>query len=148
MSQHPVRHFKKLAPRDIPQALEWFQRQQLVTQWHLSPAEQLALLGNIESTTYESWLTDIARGKIPALPNDVITRLEILLGAQKSLDILAPENRSDLAISWFNTPNKNPLFQEKSIKHYLLDNNNLDAFRSLEAYLVDAVVGLMSGVYT
>lgn len=143
-----VRHFKKIAPEEIPKALEWFERQQLNTQWHLNRDEQLALLGNVELHTYQCWLADIERGQIPALPNDVITRLEILLGTQKSLDILAPENRPDLAINWFNTPNTNPLFQGKSIKHYLLDNNNSDAFRSLEAYLVDAVVGLMSGVYT
>jgi len=143
----PVRHFKKISSEEIPDALKWFERQQLDTQWHLSRNEQLALLGNIEPHLYQSWLADIERGEIPALPNEVITRLEILLGAKKSLDIIAPDNRPDLAVSWFNTPNNNPIFQGKSIKHYLLDNNNLDAFRSLEAYLVDAVVGLMSGVY-
>lgn len=146
MSQ--VRHFKKIAHEEIPTALEWFERQKLKTQWHLSYIEQLALLGNIELQSYQSWLADIERGQIPALPNDVIARLEILLGTKKSLNILAPDNRPDLAISWFNTPNNNPLFRGKTIKHYLLDNNNLDAFRSLEAYLVDAVVSLMSGVYT
>ena len=143
----PIRHFKKIAPEEISEALKWFERQQLSTQWYLSRDEQLALLGNIEPHLYQCWLAEIARGQIPALPNEVITRLEILLGAKKSLDIVAPDNRPDLAISWFNTPNNNPIFQGKSIKHYLLDNNNLDAFRSLEAYLVDAVVGLMSGVY-
>jgi hypothetical protein len=148
MSQHPVRHFKQIVPEDIPKTLEWFQRQQLSTHWHLSPEEQLALLGNIESNTYESWLADIARGQVPVLPDEVATRLEILLGVEKSLEILVPENRPDLVISWFNTPNKNPLFQDKSIKQYLLDNNHLDAFHALEAYLVDAVIGFLSGSYT
>jgi hypothetical protein len=148
MSQHPVKHFKKIAREDVPQTLHWFEQQQLGTQWHLSSDEQLALLGSVDASTYQRWLADITRGQIPSLPENVITRLEILLGVEKSLEILVPENRPDLVISWFNTPNKNPLFQGKSIKQYLLDNNNLDAFHALEAYLVDAVIGFLSGSYT
>ncbi len=148
MSQNPVRHFKKIVREDIPQTLQWFEQQQLVSQWHLSRDEQLALLGSVDASTYQSWLADVMRDQIPVLPENVITRLEILLGVEKSLEILVPDNRPDLVISWFNTPNKNPLFQGKSIKQYLLDNNNLDAFHALEAYLVDAVIGFLSGSYT
>lgn len=148
MSQHPIRHFKKIAPRDIPQVLQWFEQQKMNTQWNLSHDEQLVLLGCVEASTYQSWLADVTRGQIPVFPDNVITRLEILLGVEKSLEILVPDNRPDLVISWFNTPNKSPLFQEKSIKQYLLDNNNLDAFHALEAYLVDAVIGFLSGSYS
>lgn len=148
MTDYPIRHFKKILPADIPKALEWFEQQQLSTQWNLSHDEQLVLLGGIKASTYQSWLADVMRGQIPALPDNVITRLEILLGIEKSLAILVPNNRPDLVVSWFNTPNKNPLFQGKSIKQYLLDNNNLDAFHALEAYLVDAVIGFLSGSYT
>lgn len=105
-------------------------------------------MGDVEPLLYQCWLADSAHGQIPALPKDAITRLEILLGVEKSLEILVLENRPDLVISWFNTLNKNPLFQGKSIKRYLLDNNNLDAFRALEAYLVDAVIGFLAGSYT
>ncbi len=148
MADYQVRHFKKIGSEDVPEVLDWFERQQLSTQWNLSHAEQLALLGNVEPHMYQCWLADVMRGQIPVLPDNVITRLEILLGVEKSLEILVPNNRPDLVFSWFNTPNNNPLFQGKSIKQYLLDNNNLDSFRALEAYLVDAVIGFLSGSYT
>ena len=83
----------------------------------------------------------------PDLPVCVVSRLEILIGVAKSLDILEPANRLDLATIWFSSPNDNPLFQGKSIKQYLLDNNDTEAFQRVEEYLVEAVIGGLSGSY-
>ena len=93
------------------------------------------------------WLADISQNLNPHLPNDVVTRLETLWSIAKSFEILVPENRSDLATAWFSSPNDAPLFSGQSIKQYLLDNNDIEAFQRVEDYTVAAVIGFMGGSY-
>ena len=139
------RRFKRLTKEEYAGAIEWYQQQSAL--WHLGYGEQLALLNSVSPQLYEGWLADMSLNLKPDLPAHVVSRLEILRGVAKSLDILAPENRSDLATKWFSSPNDNPLFQGKSIKQYLLDNNDAEAFKSVEDYMVDSVIGVLSGSY-
>jgi hypothetical protein len=139
------RRFKRLTKEEYAEAIEWYQQQSAL--WHLGYGEQLALLNSVSPHLYEGWLADVSQNLKPDLPVCVVSRLEILIGVAKSLDILAPTNRPDLATIWFSSPNDNPLFQGKSIKQYLLDNNDTDAFQRVEEYLVEAVIGGLSGSY-
>lgn len=139
------RRFKRLTKEEYPEAIEWYQQQCAL--WNLGYDEQLALLNSVNPHLYEGWLADMSQNLKPDLPAYVVSRLEILRGVAKSLEILAPENRSDLATIWFSAPNDNPLFQGKSIKQYLLDNNDTEAFQRVEDYMVDAVIGGLSGSY-
>lgn len=75
-------------------------------------------------------------------------RLSILVGIHKALEILAPDNRPDYAVRWFLTPNHSATCAGQSIKAYLLANNTLEGFLTLEAYLVDAVNSFLGVSYS
>lgn len=141
-------HFKTIARDDVPRILRWFDDQRFENNWCLTQDEQLALLGNISPLFYQAWLTRIESGEVPTLSEDVVRRLSILVGIHKALEILAPDNRPDYAVRWFSTPNDSATCAGKSIKAYLLANNTLEGFCTLEAYLVDAVNSFLGGAYS
>ena len=72
--------------------------------WRLSVAEQRALLGWPAASTYHKYK---ARDH-GALAFDTLTRLSLVLGIYKSLQVLYPEQ--PLADGWMRMPNTNPLF--------------------------------------
>ncbi len=75
----------------------------LFDHWHLSAAEQAALLGL--STENRSTLARYRRGEPLAESRDLLERVGHLLGIHKSLRILFPHDR-DLAYRWMSTPNR------------------------------------------
>lgn len=141
-------HFKTVTREDVPKKFRWFDDQRFENQWHLTMEEQLALLGNVSPSLYEAWVIQIESGEIPALSDDIVRRLSILVGIHKSLEVLAPDNRPDYAAKWFLTPNHGATCAGQSIKAFLLTNNTLDGFRTVEAYLVDAVNSFLGGSYS
>ena len=72
--------------------------------WQLSVAEQRALLGWPAASTYHKYKA----GDHGALAYDTLTRLSLILGIYKSLQVLYPEPA--LADSWMRMPNTNPMF--------------------------------------
>lgn len=72
--------------------------------WHLSVAEQRALLGWPAASTYHKYK---ARDH-GALAFDTLTRLSLVLGIYKSLQVLYPE--PPLADGWMRMPNTNAMF--------------------------------------
>lgn len=72
--------------------------------WGLSVAEQRALLGWPAASTYHKYK---AR-EHGALSFDTLTRLSLVLGIYKSLQVLYPEQ--GFADAWIKLPNSNPLF--------------------------------------
>jgi hypothetical protein len=72
--------------------------------WRLSVKEQLALLGFPAPSTYHKYKS----GQIGALSFDALTRISLVLGIYKGLNILYPER--SLADGWVRLPNSNPLF--------------------------------------
>src|SRR3984957_8821539 len=60
---------------------------QIAELWHLSIAEQLALLGITSRSTYFKWRNDAQ----PKLPRDTLERLSYLLGIYKALQLLLPD---------------------------------------------------------
>jgi hypothetical protein len=134
-----LKHFRTIAPLEVPHTLRWFDDQRLGNYWRLTSEEQMALLGHICPSVYEEWLKQIESDCIPALNNDVMRRLSVLVGIHKSLVLLAPNNRPEYAIRWFLTPNDSATCGGKSIKAYLLANNTLEGFGTLEDYLLNTV---------
>lgn len=141
-------HFKTIAPDEVPHALRWFDDQRLENHWCLTLEEQMALLGIVSLSLYDDWFAQIASGGVPALSDDVMRRLSVLVGIHKSLTLLTPNNRPEYAVRWFLTPNTSATCSGQSIKEYLLENNTLDGYRDMEAYLVDTVIGALGGAYT
>ena len=72
--------------------------------WQLTVAEQRALLGWPPSSTFHKYKS----GDPGPLSFDTLTRISLVLGIYKSLQILYPEPA--FADRWIRMPNSNPLF--------------------------------------
>jgi Antitoxin Xre-like helix-turn-helix domain/Antitoxin Xre/MbcA/ParS C-terminal toxin-binding domain len=90
--------------------------------WHLSIAEQLALLGIASRSTYFKWRKEAQ----PKLPRDTLERLSYLLGIYKALQLLLPDTRA--ADEWIRRSNDAPLFGGKSALERMLSGNVADLF--------------------
>jgi hypothetical protein len=72
--------------------------------WGLSVVEQRALLGWPAASTYHKYKA----GEHGALSFDTLTRLSLVLGIYKSLQVLYPDQ--GFADAWVRLPNSNALF--------------------------------------
>ena len=76
----------------------------IASAWQLSVGEQRALLGWPAASTYHKYK---ARD-YGTLSYDTLTRLSLILGIYKSLQVLYPDQ--PVADSWMRMPNTNPMF--------------------------------------
>jgi hypothetical protein len=83
--------------------------------WQLSVVEQRALLGWPAASTYHKYKA----GDLAALSFDTLTRLSLILGIYKSLELLYPE--PDFADGWIRMPNTNVLFGGTSPLTLMID---------------------------
>jgi Antitoxin Xre-like helix-turn-helix domain/Antitoxin Xre/MbcA/ParS C-terminal toxin-binding domain len=90
--------------------------------WHLSVAEQLALLGITSRSTYFKWRKE----PNPRLPRDTLERLSYLLGIYKALQLLLPDTQA--ADEWVRRSNDAPLFGGKSALERMLSGNVADLY--------------------
>jgi hypothetical protein len=74
------------------------------TNWQLSVHDQRALLGWPAASTYHKYKA----GDYGALSYDTLTRLSLILGIYKSLQVLYPDQ--PFADAWIRMPNTNPVF--------------------------------------
>jgi hypothetical protein len=72
--------------------------------WGLTVQEQRALLGWPAASTFHKYKA----GDHGALPFDMLTRISLVIGIYKSLQILYPE--PEFADRWVRMPNSHPLF--------------------------------------
>src|SRR5215207_6879475 len=87
----------------------------IASEWQLSVVEQRALLGWPAASTYHKYKA----GDHAALSFDTLTRLSLLLGIYKSLQVLYPEPR--FADAWIRMPNTNLLFGGTSPLTLMID---------------------------
>ena len=73
----------------------------------MSVTEQRALLGWPATSTFHKYKA----GDVGALSFDTLTRLSLVIGIYKSLQVLYPEPA--FADAWVRMPNSNPLFGGK-----------------------------------
>jgi hypothetical protein len=90
--------------------------------WHLSVAEQLALLGITSRSTYFKWRKE----PNPRLSRDTLERLSYLLGIYKALQLLLPDTQA--ADEWVRRSNDAPLFGGKSALERMLSGNVVDLY--------------------
>jgi Protein of unknown function (DUF2384) len=83
--------------------------------WQLSVAEQRALLGWPPSSTFHKYKS----GDPGPLSFDTLTRISLVLGIYKSLQILYPE--ATFADRWMRMPNSNPLFGARTPIAFIAD---------------------------
>lgn len=116
-------------------AISWMSEMCLPEKWGISDIEASTLLGLEKQVSFSELRTQAANNETLSLSNETIQRLSLLLGIWKHLQILAPAGRRDLAIGMFNQPNSGTLLKGQSIKTYLLETNNIDAFYEIKRYL-------------
>jgi hypothetical protein len=83
--------------------------------WQLSVAEQRALLGWPPASTFHKYKA----GDPGPLSFDALTRISLVLGIYKSLQILYPEPA--FADRWIRMPNTNPLFAGRPPIEFVAD---------------------------
>jgi hypothetical protein len=83
--------------------------------WGLSVAEQRGLLGWPAASTYHKYKA----GDHGALAFDTLTRLSLIFGIYKSLQVLYPEPA--FADAWVRMPNSHPLFGGRRALDLMID---------------------------
>ena len=91
--------------------------------WKLSVEEQRALLGWPATSTFHKYKS----GDHGTLSFDSLTRISLVLGIYKSLQLLYPE--PGLADHWVRMPNTNPLFGGRPALSTMVDGGIDGLFR-------------------
>jgi hypothetical protein len=89
---------------------------QVARAWQLSAAEERALLGWPPNSTFHKYKS----GDAGVLSFDTLTRISLVLGIYKAIQVLYPE--PVFADRWVRMPNANPLFGGQPPIAYLVDN--------------------------
>lgn len=84
--------------------------------WQLSTAEERALLGWPPSSTFHKYKS----GDAGVLSFDTLTRISLVLGIYKALQVLYAE--PPFADRWLRMPNANPLFGGRPPITFVIDN--------------------------
>lgn len=115
--------------------IKWLSLMSKSDKWNLSAAEVADLLGGISVNTYYN-LVRKAEKQLPIkMTRDMKERLSLLLGIWKSLQLLVPNNRQDLAYSWFSKTTTSHILMHQSIKNYLIEQKRMEAFYVVKRFL-------------
>jgi Antitoxin Xre-like helix-turn-helix domain/Antitoxin Xre/MbcA/ParS C-terminal toxin-binding domain len=81
--------------------------------WHLRDESSRQLLGGISNGVFYQ----LKSGRRKTLDQDKLTRISLLLGIFKALNILYSPKLAD---SWINLPNTNPMFEGETPLAYMI----------------------------
>jgi len=95
-----------------PAAIEGFLR--LMDLWKIKDADARQLLGGLSTGSFHAFKK---QEKSRTLAHDTLTRVSLLLGIFKALNILYSE---PLADAWISLPNRNPVFRGSAPLAYIL----------------------------
>jgi hypothetical protein len=101
--------------RLTPAAVRGFLR--IMDRWGIKDPEARQLLGGISSGSYYTW-KKTTRGSGRVLDQDTLTRISLLLGIFKALNILYSARLAD---AWITLPNRNPMFRGQSPLAYMIE---------------------------
>src|SRR4051812_22617840 len=97
----------KLSPAAIKALIK------IVDNWGITQEEARELIGGVSHGKYHEW----KRGKASALKQDELTRVSLLLGIYRALNILYSK---PLAASWVRLHNSNPLLIGDTPLEYMI----------------------------
>lgn len=100
----------------------------VASNWKLTTKEQRALLGWPSESTYFNY----KKGEGGVLSYDTLTRISLMLGMFKDLNILYPER--SLADRWVKLPNSNPMFAGETPAAFMM-TGGMDAMFSVRRLL-------------
>lgn len=120
-------------------AINWIAKMSEVAHWNLSEVEVAKLIG-LDSVVSFSLILKMAEDDVlEEMPHETLERLSLLMGIWTQLQLFVPHNRADLAYAWFSQSNKHEMFQNQSIKDYLLSGNSIDRFYDVKQYFYECV---------
>jgi hypothetical protein len=86
----------------------------IARRWGIKDQDACKLLGGMSSGSFYAMKKEPARR---ALDQDVLTRISLLIGIFKALNILYSERLAD---AWMTLPNSNPMFRGTTPLEYIL----------------------------
>lgn len=86
--------------------------------WGIKDPDARHLLGGISSGSYYTLKRQTKPGSGRTLDQDTLTRISLLLGIFKALNILYSEKLAD---AWITLPNRNPMFRGQSPLAYMIE---------------------------
>jgi len=95
-----------------PSAIKGFLR--MMEKWEIKDPDARQLLGGLSSGSYYGFKKE---PKHRTLDQDTLTRISLLLGIFKALNILYSKTLAD---AWMKLPNRNPMFQGLSPLTYIM----------------------------
>jgi hypothetical protein len=98
-----------------PAAIEGFL--QIIDRWRIKDPDARQLLGGISSGSYYGWKKQAKHSPGRILDQDALTRISLLVGIFKALNILYSESLAD---AWITLPNRNPMFRGISPLAYMV----------------------------
>jgi deoxyhypusine synthase len=124
-----------LTQEHLRAGVRWIFRMSSSEKWNLTDAEVTKLLG-LKHVDEVIVLRTAVENDIPIfITDETKERISLLLGIWKHLQLLAPAGRSSIMYNLFNSPNSGIFLQGKSIKDYLLTQNDASAFYDAKRYL-------------
>jgi len=103
----------------------------IAEKWDLTEAQARGLLGGVASSTYHAWKT---RPQGKQLDQDTLTRISLVIGIYKALNIYFNKPLADL---WITFGNRGPMFAGSSPLDYMIQNGLpgiVDVRRMLDAW--------------
>lgn len=85
----------------------------LVQAWQLRDEAARQLLGGVSNGVFYQ----LKRGQKKTLDQDKLTRISLLVGIFRALNILYSRKLAD---AWINSPNINPMFEEEAPLNYMI----------------------------
>jgi hypothetical protein len=98
--------------------------------WDLNEEQSRALLGGLASSTFHAWKTNPKR----SLDQDTLTRISLLIGIYKALNIYFGKPWAD---RWITLPNRGPIFTGRTPLAYMMQRGQpgmLEVRRMLDAW--------------
>jgi len=86
---------------------------QIMDHWGIKDPDARQLLGGLSTGSYYSWKKQPKR----VLDQDALTRISLLFGIFKALNILYSEALAD---AWITLPNRNPMFRGQTPLAYMI----------------------------
>jgi Protein of unknown function (DUF2384) len=87
---------------------------QIMEKWGIKDPDARQLLNGISTGSYYNWKKQPKRN----LDQDTLTRISVLIGIFKALNILYSESLAD---AWITLPNRNPMFRGQSPLAYMIE---------------------------
>lgn len=120
---------------ELLDGINWITLMGQQNRWNLAELEIFQLLAMRDIDELINVRNKLESGLPIAVQPETMERIDLLLQIHKQLLSSVPSQRPELAYEWFNKPNYGKLLGGRSIKDYLLKNNNIQAFHNVCNYL-------------